>query len=1263
MKGRMLTLSVLLAVHCASAAEEAGVQVKKTDWCEVTVPKSVRVGEKVTLRLKRTGLDGTVFVSCDLKAQNHKMVKWGGPPRRLEDGKETVYQLLVRDVPGLVTVYAYLSATRRKEDKWNQAIASTSSPQVEVAGRSPLVDLNYNKSWIYIDSSNGGVPLVSGDRWEVPIDYYLDPSEHVGSTTLWIWGTGPWIDCPDGKYTKKRGHIGYPGLSGRVALTKPGRGRHVFTFTVPKGLDLVKKNNRLLLLAGFQDARGEKWPWHVRAGNSFVRKRGHFEIETDVPGHLFTYDEPVQIAIRLKNVARPGEKKTLQYRVHDTSGTLVVEGETEFTAQRDGQKVTIDIDLQKRGVFLIELEVPGWEKRHTTFARIPDLKAITKGQPTRFGMTSHWDAPTEEVWAIAQRLGLSTCRRFTRWYRLQPGPDVYRLDELERELETAGKYGIKQWLCIVDAPPFAFPGKVKRVGYRAFDCKWDVCRDFVRTATTRLKGKLYGWEWLNEITPGGCEDPVGTYLKMCKIGTETAKAVDPQIMAILAGGLFPRSFRTQVLTAGVGKYVDALPVHYQNGDGVLEARQDLDAVGCQNVAVWEDESARGLNAWGVPPLEELQNKAQCDWVLMQWTDELAAGCEKIIYFGGRGSAAGSHGYLLDDLSPRPVAATLAVLTSKMFGAKPLGLFLSGKGGLFHLFERDGKPALVASTYEKEGEVADLHVGTDKILVTDYQGNETVLACPAGKASLPLSPRRVFIEGGDLDVLKAYVVPQIHTARVGAGTSSNVARARRLLPRVSVLKGQEGGLSVCLRNLYDRPLACSLRLALPPEMARAATKRPQPALAFSLEAGETKVCDLPVVLPDDIEARDYTVKVVCRFDWQKLPQIEKPVVLAVISSDMLGNLMPNGDFETPDAAGTGPEGWRVDGKVKKWAAAEGLSDGLGKRVVKFENSPNWTYISRSIPLRGGQTYLYTAWVRNQDMACGSNMTQTLADGRQIRLYDVQVFSCGKSNPHWQVYTCRKEMPAGTERVSFTPVVKGKGWGMFDNIRVTLFEGTDYAAEAHRAEAGPEIDGKLDEWVKKCPIPLLGRNQITWQADDYAWTPNNLSSVAYLMWDDGNLYVAFRVQDEVHYPTGSGKLVGKEYLEGDSLILGVDPTKRGPNSASKSFAYYLSSVVPGGGSGKHTLFRPKERSGGQRSGHLFRDSSIYDMAVAQEKGVCIYELRIPFTELGVQPGLGSKIGFSVQLNDNDGEGRAAQMNWGGGLHPKWFSNNFGVVTFVR
>jgi hypothetical protein len=1196
------------------------------------------------------------IISCDLKDQSHGMMKWGGKPRKTKSGYEAVYEMPIRDVDGLQHVYALVYVTNSADDDHTKAIETTSSDPVTISGRSPQADMQSNKSWIYVDASAGGKELVSGDRWEVPVEYYLDPAEHFGTTTLSIWGTGPWIDSPDGKYTKKRGHIGYPGLSGRVELKEPGHGRHVFTFTVPKGLELVKKYNRLLLIANFRDGTRQGLAMECSCRKPLRSQAGLLRNRIREPGKPVHLRRKVRLAIRLKNVKTPGEKKTLTYTVHDTSGEKVDEGQVEFTANEDDQLVAVEPKVKTRGVFLIEVDIPDWEKRHTTFARIPDLQAVTQGRPTRFGMTNHMTAPPEEAWAIARRLGLTTCRRFTNWYRHNPGPGVFKFDALQQELETAGRHGVDVWLCIYDPPAFAQPGKVTPISYRAFDFREDVWRDFVTTATKRLRGKFIGWEWLNEITPGGCDDPVATYLSMCRIGTETAKEIDPNLVTILAGGLYPRSFRLDMLKAGVGQYIDALPVHYQNGSGIIEARADLDAAGLTDVAVWEDESGRARNAWGVPPLEEIQGTNQADWVLRQWTDELAAGCEKIIFFGGRGSATGSWDYLLDDLSPRPVAATLAVFTSKMFEAKPLGTFMLGNGGLFHLFDRDGRALLVGSSYESDGETIPIYTGSDSILLTDYQGNERRIACTDGAAGLRLSGLPVFIEGGNLDSLTAYVIPEIQVAQVAAGTSASVATARRVTPRSTALRGQQLELPVRLRNPFDKQITGQVEIQLPAGWPK---QEPQ---AFTLPPNSDLTGRIGLSVPEETTPADYPASLTFRFDSDILPAVEKLVVLSAISPDTLGNLIANGDFETPDSKGTGPRGWRIDGKSKLWADASGLGDGLGKRVLKFQGSPDWNYISRSIPVRGGQTYLYTFWVRNEGMGCGSNMTQRLADGREIRLYDTQVMRCGENNPYWQVFTCRKQMPEGAVQASFTPIAKGAGWAMIDNVRVTLYDGTDYAAEAHRVAKSPKIDGRLDDWITHCPVPLIGRNQLAHQADGYEWTPDNLSGVGYLMWDAANLYMAVRVRDDIHRSLTAATPSGEQAIRGDSLVLGVQPVRGG--SPSKAFAYYLTSASPGGGSGAHTLFRPAGKAGGRESGHLFRDSSIYEMAVRTEEGMCVYELRIPLSEVGLSPNLGTRFGLSALLTDNDGTREpVARMTWGGGIEPAWTPEQFGVVTFVE
>ncbi len=136
-----------------------------------------------------------------------------------------------------------------------------------------------------------------------------------------------------------------------------------------------------------------------------------------------------------------------------------------------------------------------------------------------------------------------------------------------------------------------------------------------------------------------------------------------------------------------------------------------------------------------------------------------------------------------------------------------------------------------------------------------------------------------------------------------------------------------------------------------------------------------------------------------------------------------------------------------------------------------------------------------------------------------------------------------------------------------------------------------------------------------------------------------------------------------IEGDSVILAFDPTYRSREAANLSFAYYVSSQKPAGGSGSHTLWRPRQHAGGRPPGHLARDSSVLEIAVKAEGPRCVYELKIPWTEVGISPFFGAKFGFSIQSTDNDGEGPAAQMSWGGGLAPNWRPANFGAITLIE
>lgn len=1177
-------LACVLAALTANAVE---MQSLSTDWCKITSPVSVKVGEKFECALELIGnVDGALKLQPDLHHLKKDgtfagMYAWGGQARDIGTTSQFTFKFkaVAKEDLGAIILNVFLSP----DGNWAHRVKNATGSKITVIDTGAPV-ATYKKSWISIGSPAPRDNWTEGDDWIVPVEYYLAPEDNDSEgTKLQLMVLGPWVDNPDGQYTTKRSHQGYRGVGGMITAEVGKKTIHEFHMKIPKphGGD-GKVGDNLQFMVQF---RG--FPWHVRAsGPWFTRKDGYFELKSAVPGNLFTYDEPVVMQAVLKPAATGTHE--LRYTVWDTTGAEVAQGSVNTA----GTTVPIKLKLQQRGTFVIEATVAGWETRTTTFARIPNVLAITQNARTRFGMTHvvgpESDARADALMKISRRLGLTTCRAWLKWSSVEPAPDEFRgLDEWEKGLALARKNGIDAWLCL-DAPPvWAVDAPAKTFSYAAFPFRDKQLRQAVTMLGTRFKGKILGWEWLNEIIPGSISsDPVADYLRFCQVASAAAKAADPNVITTLAGGLWPRSFRQSLLTAGIASAIDVLPVHYSDAAGVLEAKRDLAAVGASRVTVWDNETAAGLSTWHMPLRAAIQNRSQSEWVLTRWTDELMAGCEKIVYFGGEGDPCGNWSYLWDDLTPRPLATTLAVFTSKMSGAKPVGMFKLGRGAQFHLFEKpDGTALLVAGGTADE--TVTLPTGARSVTLTDHQGNEQMVT---GNA-IPVSPARHFIEGGDLEVLKAQVVAEVPA-------------------QVQILTGHPGECRVRLRNVYAHELTGTLQGNVP----------------FKLSPGQATLVRL------EISAETKSIRV--RFDADRLPVVEKPFAVNVVTPDMLGNLITNGDFEQPG-------GWSAHGGRR--VPFDGPDLGHGGFVWKFENtSGKYASIAQSRSAPGGRNYLYTAWIKTQDMPAGSNINFDLADGTRKSLYDVHVFRSALTQKDWEVITAVITAPDNLKTISVAPVVNGAGWALLDNLRLTPYEGTDFAAECYKARGPIKIDANLDHWLKRSPIPLIGRNQLHAAKAGYTWSPQKFSGVAYLQYDDNNLYLAI------------------EAFGDPRITLALHPANRLPGQDAKAFAYYISSEKPGGGSGEFTLMRPADRSGGLSTGQLARDSSIYELAIRRAGGKTCYELRMPFSELGgIRPALGTKVGCSIQLDDGDD----AALNWGGGLRPVWRPEEFGVVTFVE
>ena len=366
-----LLASVAIAFADVAVCEQPPAAKLQTirlgEWYTVTCPEVLRIGSEAEITVTYHGITEKTALCCDLHYQKTDGTgggfysnDWRPHPEVQGDGR-IVFHIPMRSQADIASV-AILLFTAPDGD-WDKHTRLATSQPIPVADPDPgyadwLKQVKYNKSWIGIDWKPLQGRLTEGDKIEVSVDYSLDASENHGATTLTLEALGPRVPKPGAPKPvtfDKTQHIYY----GQQAIKiEPGQGRHVFSLTVPK----ASSQNSLLLLGSFTDSRGKRWPWDVRANAWFSRKGGRFELETEQPGNLFTYDEPVRIIARLKKyeVGRRAEAAQIQsLRLHQGPGGT---GSVRFTAARDGQTVPVPLELTRRGTFLFQAEVEGWER-------------------------------------------------------------------------------------------------------------------------------------------------------------------------------------------------------------------------------------------------------------------------------------------------------------------------------------------------------------------------------------------------------------------------------------------------------------------------------------------------------------------------------------------------------------------------------------------------------------------------------------------------------------------------------------------------------------------------------------------------------------------------------------------------------------------------------------------------------------------------------------------------------------------------------------
>ena len=1224
---RLLSLffAALLTAMGASAA------VTEKEWCTIETPDSWEPGTPLVVKVtpKADG-PGGAQIGCHL----HWMKKagWGGflswhPGRPCAAGKTVTFTHKPKMKDGLdrINVLVFLApeadqkrALEGRQENVPVPLAGREASAKPAAPAKPAYparpdSVTFKKSAILgIESPKETVRV--GDKFSVTVRYRLDAADTWGDkpTQLLCMPLGPWIDNPDGKINPKRQHVGYAGVGVQTKPVAPGEGSVTFTWTLRGAF----RYNDLGFLFKFKAPDGKDWPWERRGGHvEIARPNKSFLLETVATGGLYPYGKDPEVRLVWAKTAAGQAAGTVTVR--DIEGNVVAQAERAFDRGQAEQTFAIG-GLTRRGVFSVTVDIPGVGSEYTFFGTIPEFHPRA-GKTPPFGATN---VSGEELSRVIASMGFGYVRHFTGWGGLEPSPGLYQFEGLDKTIESNAAAGLHPWICLYAPPSWSLPAGIHGAGFEPSPFDLDAWGRIVATLSRRYKGKLWGWEWLNEIVPGTkCPDPVKGYLDICRAGTAAAKGVDPSLTTQLAGGLWPHNYRVDLLNAGVGRFVDFVPDHA----GITLTRRDLEARGIAKVRTADNESAAGMTTWNMDAAQTLSaSVAQCRHVMTRWPDELCAGAAFVTYFGGHVQATGNWTCFLDLHTPRPVAATLAVVQGKLAYARPIGKFFLGTAAV-HLFEADGKAVVFVSSAAAGGEDVALPA-KGRLTVTDYQGNETALA----GATVHAADMPVIVEGADLDALKLQAALALGTAPVPAPVPQHVADAADTI-----------SVPFRLSNPYAEKRAFTVAPAAPGW----ATAEP---VALTLAPGETRTAEFRLVRTGAIPGSSLLSATVST---PGIAPVEKPYRLYAIDPSSIGNLLKNGDMEA--VAGGKPANWGGNGAS---AVVEDDPAQSGNRALRMKANPNggWLHASQSVAIPvPGQTYLYTAWVWSHGMDAGSNLGESFQDGSHKDYYKPSVFTTpGKGNGYWQFLAKQVRSSDKTVNFAFTPVANGKApaYADFDNISVSLYKGSDFVAFAGRDPAASSA------------VPLLCENQIAAEGG-YAWKPSNLAGIARFSWDAEALRLSVAVEDDAldarSCPDGSD---GTDVLRGDALALCLFPKMGLEGPENDQLRWYVSKASPGGGSGANTLYRPKAFALGLKSGQLARDSSTYQVGVSREGTKTVYELRIPWGELpGLTPAAGATFGCNLVLFDSDGAGKGlGRMTWGGGLRDG--AGDCGLVTLL-
>lgn len=184
----------------------------------------------------------------------------------------------------------------------------------------------------------------------------------------------------------------------------------------------------------------------------------------------------------------------------------------------------------------------------------------------------------------------------------------------------------------------------------------------------------------------------------------------------------------------------------------------------------------------------------------------------------------------------------------------------------------------------------------------------------------------------------------------------------------------------------------------------------------------------------------------------------------------------------------------------------------------------------------------------------------------------------------------------------------------------------------------VDGNLDDWKTIPAIDLVKNGAVEMKGHK---GPDDLSGWIRIAYDDNHFYLFAAIRDDVHFQPN----VEDNTWKGDGIQIAISEALPWNSTGFYEVNLALTSKGP-------DVFLSHSARGekvGKVTSALCR--------ILREGATTNYELAIPLKELAlIDPAAIKAFGFSLLVNDNDGEGRKGWIEWGSGIgkgkHPDQF-----------